>query len=204
MGTIAFDLDGTIIDTSLQEKDFLYWYEKVARLGKYNGRVVHGMQCAKDIFPDVAPEVFRDFDSYIERFWHSRYPLKPGVTELFSWLKEKGHKVFIITSRGADIWGGSTFDEVKEDTIKCLQPIVDFIDGVYMGIPSNEKIDVCKECGVTVYVDDSPTVLESAKDSEVKMIIADNVYNREFDGIRVSSYCPAFFVDALEQVGGLD
>ena len=79
MGTIAFDLDGTIIDTSLQEKDFLYWYEKVARLGKYNGRIVHGMQCAKDIFPDVAPEVFRDFDSYIERFWYSRYPLKPGV-----------------------------------------------------------------------------------------------------------------------------
>lgn len=105
---VIFDMDGVIFDS---ERAYVNAYKKLApKYGMEDFDVVHRAcmdsigvtrQKTKEIFFSYVGHEF-DYDSYREDVQEelnkTEYELKPGVFELFDWLKETGARIALASS----------------------------------------------------------------------------------------------------------
>ncbi len=105
---VIFDMDGVIFDS---ERVYINAYKKLApKYGIDDFEVVHRAcmdsigvtrQKTKEIFFSYVGHEF-DYDSYREDVQQelnmTEYEIKPGVFELFDWLKETGARVALASS----------------------------------------------------------------------------------------------------------
>ena len=105
---VIFDMDGVIFDS---ERAYINAYKKLApKYGMNDFEIVHRAcmdsigvtrQRTKEIFFSYVGHEF-DYDSYREDVQQelnkSEYEIKPGVFELFDWLRETGARVALASS----------------------------------------------------------------------------------------------------------
>ena len=105
---VIFDMDGVIFDS---ERAYINAYKKLApKFGMNDFEIVHRAcmdsigvtrQRTKEIFFSYVGHEF-DYDSYREDVQQelnkSEYEIKPGVFELFDWLKQTGARVALASS----------------------------------------------------------------------------------------------------------
>ena len=105
---VIFDMDGVIFDS---ERAYINAYKKLApKYGMNDFEIVHRAcmdsigvtrQRTKEIFFSYVGHEF-DYDTYREDVQQelnkSEYEIKPGVFELFDWLRETGARVALASS----------------------------------------------------------------------------------------------------------
>ena len=96
-----------------------------------------------------------------------------NVAETFDKLREQSNKIILITARGNIRFPGSeeiTFRRLKEHGINY--------DGIVFN--SNDKVKVCKDNNIDIFIDDSPKhCLEVSENLGIPVIGFESVINRE-------------------------
>ena len=131
---VVFDMDGLIFDS--ERAGYVCWSEVLAGYGVheitelYNAcigcsrvpteRLVRGALGEDFPFEEFIEEVFR---IYTTRYGGGKMPIKPGVREILSWLKEKGKKTALASSSG------------RETVVSLLGAarLLEFFDGLVCG-----------------------------------------------------------------------
>lgn len=204
---VIFDMDGVIFDT---EKVYLdIWIEVFEK---------YGYKMTKELYVNVMgtgrKNVIKTFlenfgdDLPIEKMYEEKdnqlfyiienqgIPLKEGVKELFSMLKEKNYKIALATSAKRervekqikDKWLKESFDAIVcGDDVEKGKPIPDIF------LKAAKKIDVEPEnCFV---VEDSPAGIKAAFSGGMKGIHVEDLKVADED---ILKYCQKSFKDLQE------
>ena len=204
---VIFDMDGVIFDT---ERVYLEIWKSVFE--KY------GYKMTKELYITVMgtgrKNVIKTFlenfgdDLPIEKMYEEKdnqlfyiienqgIPLKKGVKELFSMLKEKNYKIALATSAKRD----RVEKQIKDKWLKESFDAIVCGDDVEKGKPSPDiflkaakEIDVeAKDCFV---VEDSPAGIKAAFSGEMKGINVEDLKVADED---ILKYCQKSFKDLQE------
>lgn len=155
---IGIDIDGVILDSERNLKFYAdYWsYFKLNKDRKRDD--------------DVSQENCFDWNESEIDYFYSHYfdditkhsNLMVGAKEILLKLKEEGHELYIITLRGYYRKIERIYAEKK------LKQLGINFDGVYWSI--KDKIGKCKQLGVQVMVDDSPSNVEQFANENIKVL----------------------------------
>lgn len=109
MKTVVFDMDGVIFDTERRMK--IFWQKEAERLGLdnieefYNECIGSTEQYCEQSYTDRYPNApsFHEFltrtaDMFTAMNEREGMPLKPGIRELLTFLKEQGYRVGLASS----------------------------------------------------------------------------------------------------------
>lgn len=204
---VIFDMDGVIFDT---EKVYLdIWIEVFEK---------YGYKMTKELYVTVMgtgrKNVIKTFlenfgdDLPIEKMYEEKdnqlfyiienqgIPLKKGVKELFSMLKEKNYKIALATSAKRD----RVEKQIKDKWLKESFDAIVCGDDVEKGKPSPDiflkaakEIDVeAKDCFV---VEDSPAGIKAAFSGGMKGIHVEDLKVADED---ILKYCQKSFKDLQE------
>ena len=204
---VIFDMDGVIFDT---EKVYLdIWIEVFEK---------YGYKMTKELYVNVMgtgrKNVIKTFlenfgdDLPIEKMYEEKdnqlfyiienqgIPLKKGVKELFSMLKEKNYKIALATSAKRD----RVEKQIKDKWLKESFDAIVCGDDVEKGKPSPDiflkaakEIDVeAKDCFV---VEDSPAGIKAAFSGGMKGIHVEDLKVADED---ILKYCQKSFKDLQE------
>lgn len=204
---VIFDMDGVIFDT---EKVYLdIWIEVFEK---------YGYKMTKELYVNVMgtgrKNVIKTFlenfgdDLPIEKMYEEKdnqlfyiienqgIPLKEGVKELFSMLKEKNYKIALATSAKRD----RVEKQIKDKWLKESFYAIVCGDDVEKGKPSPDiflksakEIDVeAKDCFV---VEDSPAGIKAAFSGGMKGIHVEDLKVADED---ILKYCQKSFKDLQE------
>lgn len=146
--TIGIDIDDTITETSLIANQYLKKYPEYQELSDYH-------MLEKNVFKKFVKDNVLDIQN--------NAPLKDGVKECIDYLRKNGHKVILITARGAN---GFTF--LKSETKKYLEKNNIVVDDIKFG--KNYKGKTCKKENVDIFIDDKEEVLDEVKKWGIKTI----------------------------------
>ena len=204
---VIFDMDGVIFDT---ERVYLEIWQSVFE--KY------GYKMTKELYStvmgtgrkNVIKTVLENFgdDLPIEKMYEEKdnqlfyiienqgIPLKKGVKELFSMLKEKNYKIALATSAKRD----RVEKQIKDKWLKESFDAIVCGDDVEKGKPSPDiflkaakEIDVeAKDCFV---VEDSPAGIKAAFSGGMKGIHVEDLKVADED---ILKYCQKSFKDLQE------
>ena len=204
---VIFDMDGVIFDT---ERVYLEIWQSVFE--KY------GYKMTKELYITVMgtgrKNVIKTFlenfgdDLPIEKMYEEKdnqlfyiienqgIPLKKGVKELFSMLKEKNYKIALATSAKRD----RVEKQIKDKWLKESFDAIVCGDDVEKGKPSPDiflkaakEIDVeAKDCFV---VEDSPAGIKAAFSGGMKGIHVEDLKVADED---ILKYCQKSFIDLQE------
>lgn len=104
----------------------------------------------------------------------SKYTLKNNVVEVINRLREKGHKIVIITARGRTIKEGLI--EVTKAYFEKNNIIVDNI--VFR---CGDKSEACIENNVDLMIDDSIKVLNILKNNGIETLLFKSIVNKNLE-----------------------
>lgn len=93
-------------------------------------------------------------------------PLMPYAKETLQMLKEKGHKIIVITSRGSV---NKSHIEITKNRLK--KDKIPF-DELYFSTES--KVNICKSKKIDIMVDDTPSVIEQLVSENIKCLYFKN------------------------------
>lgn len=156
---IGIDVDGVLLD---YEKGMLanaeiFDIEKC----RGNGKIYLDKYFAQDKYDwtDIEKETFiKENLGKISK----ESNIMPGAKYVLNKLKEMGHKLIIISSRGKE--EDNMIDIVMQ---KFNKENINF-DKYYW--KENNKLNICKEENVDIMIDDSPTICKSMSDNKIKAI----------------------------------
>lgn len=94
--------------------------------------------------------------------------------EVINKLREKGFKVFIISSRNPKFWNGDSKLHLKN----WLDKYEITYDGIFVG--SEDKAETCKKVGCEFMVEDNPNFVDKLNTQGVKTIIIKKQYNKDY------------------------
>lgn len=204
---VLFDMDGVIFDT---EKAYLDTWTKVFKSYGYDlkretyisimgtGRD-NAVKTFKEAFGHNIPmeDMYRDKDRILKEIIESgRVPLKQGVVEILTYLRENNVKTALATS--ARMWRAETqlnmagikdmFDKITcGDEIKNLKPNPDIF------LKSAEKLGLNPdEC---IVIEDSPSGIQAAFNAGMYGIHVEDL--KEADET-IKKYCRANFRNLIE------
>ena len=132
------------------------------------------------------------FNNFIKDGWFARLPVEEGFVRVMGELRAAGHKVYIVTTRGTNIYAPSTVKhQAKIDTIEWLQKHEVHYDGLLF---TTEK----EMINCDIFVDDSTKHLEDIQKAGKIAVAFDQTHNQDWDGYRVNSWDK--FRDAVQQM----
>lgn len=107
-------------------------------------------------------------------------PLMPLVKEALSYLKEQGHQIIIITSRG------KIFNEHIKLTTKKLKKDKIIFDELYFS--KSSKLSLCQEKNIDVMIDDSFQIVDELAKNNIKCIQfkADQTKQAEHQNVKIA------------------
>ena len=194
--TIAFDIDGTLIDTQqLIIQKFQEYYRNT--FGKsYTGKVNTTTPYVNGIFPDCEKEVIKAFEKWFWPWYNRNAPIRPYVKELFQKLHAMHVTIHIITARKTDdcLEMDPDIEKVTHEWFKKhgLKP-----DMIHVGF--EEKLSVMKGNGVDLIVEDNISVADQVSEDR-PVILYQTEYNKGYSGRniwKVNTYEPNTFIQML-------
>lgn len=184
---VLFDLDGTVIDTTeLIRSSFRYTCRKV--LGKelpdevLLANVGRPLEVQMRILsPEHADELVRVYREHNHRYHDELVRPLEGIEEILTWLREKGIKTGIVTSksrwlaeRGLKICGLDHYFDcmIAADDVENPKPAAEPV------LRCLEKLEVKQN--EAVYVGDSPYDIEAGKNAGVLTVaVCTGPFSRE-------------------------
>lgn len=177
---IGIDIDDTITETSHLIKCILEENNLTNQSNDFDSYSKLELDSFEDLIRANVDEVL------------SRCPIKPNAKEVIKYLKEKGNKIFLITSRS-----NYYSPNVYQITIDYLKSHDIEYDELLFGY--EEKKEICLEKKLDIMVDDSKRIIESLKNTKIDAIIFDAVYNKDYEGKRVNNWLEIKnYIDGLE------
>ena len=146
MLNIGFDFDGVILDT---ERPYRFAFQSYCffELGILPSRRVHRFT---NYNFDMPREQSLDIEKVLSPIATKNAIFMAGVTEILPRLRERGHKLYIVTARGKP---GFEFEiPTARARIDELEQILGFkFDGEFWG---QNKVTVCKDHNIPILIDD--------------------------------------------------
>lgn len=172
---IGIDIDDTISDTygSIFPYAQKYTIEDLEKEIENNDRFSTNHMYV-EAFHKWNEEETREFwDKYYEA---SLLTVKPKLfaVETIQKLKEQGHKIILITAR----FPSNKFD-VKELTLKWLKDNHIYYDELI--INAQDKVEVAKNKGIDLFVDDSIYNCEKMIKAQIKTYMMDSIINLNYE-----------------------
>ena len=166
---IGIDLDGVLFDTESYFRTFatycnteFFKSEEVNKEELYFQKRYNWTEEQQAIFYDKCYQ-------YIEK----EAPIMPYAKMILEKLKEQGHKLFVITSRG------NYFDDEIEITEKRFKDENLVFDGYYFS--SKNKAETCKEANIDVMIDDLYENIEKVSSAGIKCLYFRDLVLKQFD-----------------------
>lgn len=166
---IGVDLDGVLFDTEdyFRTYSMLYNYDFIKRSEVDREELYFSKR-----FNWTNEEVDEFFDKYMETI-ELEAPVMPMAKQVLQRLKDKGHKLFIITNRG------SRYKVEVEVTRKRLEDLGIEFDGVFLGV--HDKAGKCKELQIDVMIDDLYNNVENVSNVGIRCLYFRDLVLKSFD-----------------------
>ncbi len=121
-------------------------------------------------------------------------PIMPYAKETLQKLKDRGHKIMIITSRGSvdESHIGITKDRLSKDEIP--------FDELYFS--KENKVNICKNKCIDIMVDDTPSVIEQLANENIKCLYFKNGPTKQIEHYNVKTVYN--FGDVFRQIYNLE
>lgn len=168
----GFDIDDTLIN--LREHAFEIYKKKLKQ--NLSTDVFHALNRVEIHEPfglteEEGQELWRNT---VEEIFYTDCPAFSGALETLTELHEEGHDIYYITARPKE-HGIRTREWMKKKGF----PVRD--DRFFYGMEDHEKINIIKDLELDYYVDDKPAVLNTLRETPVKLIVKDQSYNQDLD-----------------------
>lgn len=158
--TIGIDIDDTMTNSTELMLEYAKNYFKEAD----NKKLI------EIINSKIEGDLYNFYSKYLAEMM-SKYKLKNNVVEVINRLREKGHKIVIITARGRTIKEGLI--EVTKDYFNRNNIIVDEI--VFR---CADKSNVCIKYKIDLMIDDSISVLDKVNSCGIKTLLFTSIVNK--------------------------
>ena len=156
--TIGIDIDDTITNSAEKIREYAAVYFKGENLDEIlNGPRIEGR--LKEFLDEFVAEMMVN------------YTLKDNVKEVISRLKEKGHRIILITARGYSV-GGELLN-ITLDYLKQHEIIYDEI--VFKAL---DKTEACQKYGVDIMIDDYVKGQETLHQNGFRAIVFNSKKNQ--------------------------
>ncbi len=142
---IGIDIDDTITNS----RDYVVSLKK-KYLPQYN---------PYEMLPD---DVFQEFIHKYDSDIHTNAPLKEGVVEAISYLKEQGHTIYIMSARGN--YSDSSYEDSREYLIKHNIPFDKLLCNL------GTKIDAIRREKIDLFIDDNTHICDELRKNGVNVI----------------------------------
>jgi uncharacterized HAD superfamily protein len=161
---IGIDIDDVITDTSSTMKDYILKQDTNGEITSHIEEIMRG-----DANTPAIEQFFKDNILYIFK----NAIVKENASAVIQRLLEKGHEIYIITSRGEQkkIFKGSeslTLEYLKLNNINYTKII----------FSCSDKAKVCKDNNIDVMVDDSIKYCEEIRNENIKSILFTSTVNK--------------------------
>lgn len=170
---IGIDLDGVVYDTECdyRTRAKIYDIEHNNGLGEVNreeARVQQMFNWSKEMMNDFLFGCYEDIQT--------NAPLMHGAKYVISKLKEQGHKLYVITSRGS-----IDQKEIEITKKRFLQDGLEF-DGYYFNCATKEKF--CEDLKIDVMIDDYYKNIDDICKKKIRCLYFRDLVLRFYNGNR--------------------
>lgn len=162
---IGIDIDDVITNTSESMKEYIIKYDKNGDVKAHIEEVMRGEMPTpqiKKFFDDNSVGIFRDAK------------VKKDASDVMKRLIDKGHELFIITSRGEIKFKGSeefTVEYFKQNNISYTKLLFN----------SFEKAKICEENNIDIMIDDSAKYCEEISKKNIKSVLFTSEVNKDIN-----------------------
>ncbi|MGI6330035.1 MAG: 5' nucleotidase, NT5C type [Bacilli bacterium] len=157
---IGIDIDDTMTKTSELIIKYAKEYFKSDELNEINQRL-YSLKYNKEL---------RIFLSNYLPIMMKEYQLKDDVKEVINRLRERGHKIFIITTRAHTIKKG-----LKQITKEYFKKHQIKVDKIIFG--TVEKGETCFNHQIDIMIDDNIKMLDQVKEKGIKTLLFTSINN---------------------------
>lgn len=160
--TIGIDIDDTITESS----------ELIIEYVKKHFNIDDNSVVNEILGGEIKGELLNFYELHLGEMV-ANYTLKDHAKEVIDRIREKGHRVVIITARG--------YTKTKEDIIKITEAYFEKHDLNVDKIVFNKlhKDEVCLENKIDIMIDDSVSTLEKIKAKGIKVLLFNSISNKE-------------------------
>lgn len=172
---IGIDIDGVLTDV---ERATLDYGTKFCHEHNLPQNIKIGGQEAEEVFGWTLEQSEKFWNQYIIEYF-TNYPPRAFASEVINQLKKEGNEIYIITARNK--WGvpKEHVGKVQEHTKEWLKK--NQIDYDKILFTKGSKLPYCKENGIDIMIEDSPTnIVELEK--EIPVICFHSNYNAQVEG----------------------
>ena len=135
-------------------------------------------------------EAFNWSDEEVENFFRTYYldalneiEPKANAKEVLTKLKSEGYEIIFVTIRNDRECGGE--NEAKRITLEWLNKYDIPFNELHVGIFDKKKF--CLENSIDVFMDDSINTINNIKDTNIKTLLAMNIYNNDYQDDNVTN-----------------
>lgn len=110
----------------------------------------------------IPAAIFEEFIYKYDSKIHKNVPLKEGVVEAITYLKDQGHEIFIMTARGT--YSASSYEDSKNYLLKNKIPFDKLLCNL------GTKVKEAKEEKIDLFIDDNISVCDELKKNGINVI----------------------------------
>lgn len=166
---IGIDLDGVIFDS---ERIFRVQTELYDILNLHRNSIIDNREVKFQDRYDWDKEIIDEFMKQYQTKIVKESPFMPGAKEVLNLLKQEGHKLIVITSRGTQ----------NKEHIKITEQILEennmnIFDKYFWGVENKE--DICVQEKIDLMIEDSNTNCKAISEKGIKTIYFKDAPNYE-------------------------
>lgn len=178
---IGIDIDDTISDTytTLLEYAQKYTLEELKKNPTFDNTKITNHSYIESMHNWTKEEMIKFWNKYYAKILRNVH-IKTFATEKIEKLKEKGHKIYLITAR----WDMNN-DNIKEITLEWLRNNNVQYDDFFMN--AEEKLKIVKDKNIDVFIDDSFDNCKSiAYGSNARVFLMDARANQNLEDEKIT------------------